>query len=120
MRRNSLDFWSRRDPNLVLNTEGELSLSRAEFASRTRRIANFLGGLVEPRTRVSIMGRDSFDVLAVYRAVSHCGGVPVPVSYGLAPPERPFIIDDAGAQVVLDGAMEGWAPYLRSVRSPTR
>jgi fatty-acyl-CoA synthase len=74
-------------------------------------MANVLGELVEPGTRVAIIGKNSFDFLALAFAASRCGAMPEPVSYRLAPPEWRFIIEAAGAQVVLKQDLR--APYWK-------
>ena len=96
-----LDYWTLRDPDRVLLTDGEQSLTRAEFSARSRRIANLLSDLIEPGTRFAILGKNSFDFLACYFAASLSGTVPVPLNYRLAPPEWRFIIDDAAAELVI-------------------
>ena len=131
-----LEYWTQRDPDQVLITDGTQSLSRAEFTSRSRRIAQLLADLLEPGTRFAIIGKNSFDYLACYFAASMSGAVPVPINYRLAPREWRFIIDDADAELVIadiefaaeldtvrdeletprlflgfDGAMEGWPSF---------
>ncbi len=137
-----LDFWTRRDPGATLISDGGRSMSRAEFAGRTRRMANLLDDLVDPGARVAIIAKNSFDFLALYFGASRAGVVPVPVNYRLAPPEWRFILDDAGTEVViadiefaagldtvrhdlespshffgLDGVIEGWASFDDAVNA---
>ena len=137
-----LDFWCQRAPDRTLISDGSGSMSRADFAARTRRIANLMADLVEPGTRVAIIGKNSFDFLAIYFAASRSGVVPVPVNYRLAPPEWRFILDDAGTEVViadiefaagldtvrddletpthffgLDGEIEGWSSFDDAVNA---
>jgi acyl-CoA synthetase (AMP-forming)/AMP-acid ligase II len=96
-----LDYWSQRDPNREALTDAARSWSRAELSARSRRIANFLAEHIEPGERFAVLAKNSFDYLAIYIAASRCGAVPVPVNYRLAPPEWRFILDDAGAKLVL-------------------
>jgi acyl-CoA synthetase (AMP-forming)/AMP-acid ligase II len=131
-----LDYWTRREPDRMLVTDGKQSLTRAEFSARSRRIARLLADLIEPGARFAIIGKNSFDYLACYFAASRSGSVPVPINYRLAPREWRFIIDDADAELVIadtdfatgldtvrdelerpvhffgfDGAMEGWPSF---------
>jgi fatty-acyl-CoA synthase len=137
-----LDYWTVRDPDRILITDGVRSLTRAEFSARSRRIANLLSDLIEPGTRFAILGKNSFDFLACYFAASLSGTVPVPLNYRLAPREWRFIIDDADAALVvadiefasgldtvrdeletpvhffgLDGAMAGWPSFDDAVNA---
>jgi acyl-CoA synthetase (AMP-forming)/AMP-acid ligase II len=137
-----LDFWCQRAPDQTLISDGSRSMTRSEFATRTHQIANLTADLVEPGTRVAIIGKNSFDFLAIYFAASRSGVVPVPVNYRLAPPEWRFILDDAGTQVViadiefaaaldtvrgdletathflgLDGEIEGWSSFDDAVNA---
>ena len=139
-----LDYWTLREPDRMLITDGTQSLTRAEFSARTRRIARLLAELIEPGTRFAIIGKNSFDFLACYFAGSMSGTVPVPVNYRLAPREWRFIIDDAGAELVIadvefaagldtvrdeletpahffgfDDAMEGWPSFDDAVSAMT-
>lgn len=131
-----LDYWTQRDPDGVVITDGKQSLSRAEFQARSRRIAQLLSDVLEPGTRFAIVGKNSFDYLACYFAASMSGTVPVPINYRLAPREWRFIVDDADAELVIadmefaagvdtvrdeleaprhflgfDGTMEGWSSF---------
>jgi fatty-acyl-CoA synthase len=137
-----LDYWTEREPDRVVITDGEKSLTRAEFSVRSRRIAQLLNDLIEPGSRFAILGKNSFDFLACYFAASLSGTVPVPLNYRLAPREWRFIIDDAGAELVvadvefaagldtvreglekpvhffgLDGAIAGWPSFDDAVNA---
>ncbi|HUW01608.1 MAG TPA: long-chain-fatty-acid--CoA ligase [Acidimicrobiales bacterium] len=139
---DSLDFWTRRDPQRQLIADGKQSLTREAFTSRTRRMANLLAEHLEPGDRVAIVGKNSIDYLALYYASSRAGVVPVPVNYRLAPPEWRFIIDDAESRMViadtefaagiqtvrneleapqhflgLDGAIDGWEAFDDAVNA---
>ncbi len=131
-----LDYWTLRDPERVLITDGKQELTRAEFSARSHRIGRLLADLIEPGARFAIIGKNSFDYLACYFGASRSGTVPVPVNYRLAPREWRFIIEDAAAELVIadiefaagldtvrdeleapahyfgfDGAIEGWRSF---------
>jgi len=137
-----LDFWCQRAPDQILMSDESGSISRFEFAARTRQIANLMADLVEPGARVAVIGKNSFDFLAIYFAASRSGVVPVPVNYRLAPPEWRFILEDAGTEVVIadvefaaaldtvrddlktvthffgiDGEIEGWSSFDDAVNA---
>ena len=137
-----LDFWCQRAPDQILMSDESGSMSRFEFAARTRQIANLMADLVEPGARVAVIGKNSFDFLAIYFAASRSGVVPVPVNYRLAPPEWRFILEDAGSEVVIadlefaadldtvrddlgtvthffgiDGQIEGWSSFDDAVNA---
>ena len=110
-----LDYWATRDPDREVLTDGTVSWSRAELVARSRRIAHFLAEHVQPDERFGVLAKNSFDYLAIYLGASYCGAVPVPLNYRLAPPEWRFILDDAGAKIVL--ADTDLAAALDPVRS---
>lgn len=51
--------------------------------------------------RFAYLSKNSIDFVTMYFAASKVGAVPVPLNYRLAPREWLYIIDDAGAQVLL-------------------
>ena len=51
--------------------------------------------------RFAYLSKNSIDMAILYFAASKAGAVPVPLNYRLAPPEWAYIIEDAGAKLVV-------------------
>jgi fatty-acyl-CoA synthase len=75
----------------------------AEFAERADRLAHLLAGDfgVQPGDRVAWLCGNTHHLLEAYYGVLLAGGVLLPLNIRLAPAELRFILDDAGARVLL-------------------
>jgi len=129
-------------PSAVAVLSGERRITFGEFDATTDRIAAALKERGFRRgDRVAVMGDNSPDWLEVFFAAAKLGGVVVPVSHLLKPPEVLFqmtdsgarwafvaaklleerylpIHEDAGAELfTIDGAAPGIAPDLAELRA---
>jgi acyl-CoA synthetase (AMP-forming)/AMP-acid ligase II len=79
-------------------------LTYAELNERTNRVANALLSLgVQPGDRVASMLMNSPEFLETFLAVAKIGAVNVPLNWRLVPDELAFILQDAGATVLIAG-----------------
>lgn len=85
--------------------QGDRRLTYAEGAAGAHRVANALvaAGL-EDGDRIAILSKNSIEYVLLYFGASEAGVVPVPLNYRLAPPEWRYIIEDAGARLVIAAA----------------
>ncbi len=75
----------------------------ADFASRADRLAHLLAGDlgVRPGDRVAWLCGNTHELLEAYYGVLLAGAILLPLNIRLAPAELRFILDDAGAAVLL-------------------
>jgi long-chain acyl-CoA synthetase len=99
----------------MATTFAERSRSWEELADRVARLAATLRELgVRSGDRVAFAGGNSDRQLEWFFAVGWAGGVVVPVSPRLAPPEVRHMINDSGASVLFAG--DELAPHVRGLR----
>jgi acyl-CoA synthetase (AMP-forming)/AMP-acid ligase II len=117
-----LDWRARLQPDAEFAVCDERRLDYAEARDATLRIANALvaAGL-EIGDRFAVLSKNSLESALIYYAASRCGAVPVPLNYRLAPPEWVYILNDAGAQLLvaereLAGALAPLRGELASVK----
>ncbi|NUP02209.1 MAG: long-chain fatty acid--CoA ligase [Nonomuraea sp.] len=109
MRNQGLGSWPARRARM---TPGRVALSHAglhrtygELRERTDRLAHALAGLDVGRgDRVAYLGANHPSLVETFFAAGLLGAVFVPLNARLTPPELRFILDDAGARVVVLGA----------------
>ncbi len=113
---DSLDYRAREHADIDFAIQGERHLSYAEAAAQANRLANALvdEGL-EMGDRVAFLSKNSIEHALFYYACSKAGVVPVPLNYRLAPPEWEFILNDAGAKLLV--AQPEFAESLAAERS---
>jgi long-chain acyl-CoA synthetase len=81
---------------------GEKSWTYMEWNARIRRLAQALSELgVRPRTRVVIFMKTSEATATAYMACQLLGAIAVPVNFRLSSNEVAYIIQDAGARVLI-------------------
>jgi fatty-acyl-CoA synthase len=82
--------------------------SHAGFAERVRRTATALAGLgVQPGDRVAWTGSNSPSALETLYACGQLAAIWVPVNARLTAPEMAYVLDHAGASVVVHGRDQG-------------
>jgi fatty-acyl-CoA synthase len=129
-------------PTKVAVVSGTREITFGELDATTERIAAALKARgFERGDRVAVMGDNSVDWLEVFFAVAKLGGIVVPVSHLLKPPEVLFQMNDSGARwafiaaklleerylpvrvqagaevFVIDGAAPDLAPALEDLRT---
>ena len=110
-----LDYWARRTPDAEFAVLGPRRVTYAEAQAESYRLANaFVAAGLAIGDRVAMLSRNSIEYVILYYAAARVGVVPVPLNYRLAPPEWGWIVDDAGARLVLASA--DFVPALAAVR----
>lgn len=85
-----------------------------EFAERVARLAGALQGLgLETDGRIAVLAFNSDAYLETFFAVQWAGGILVPLNVRLAPPELVYMLNDAGASIlVVDTTFAAMLPKL--------
>jgi acyl-CoA synthetase (AMP-forming)/AMP-acid ligase II len=110
-----LDYRAREQPEAAFAEQGARSLTYAEAAAETNRLANaFLASGLVAGDRVAVLAKNSMEYVLFYFAASKAGVVPVPLNYRLAPPEWAYIVNDARAKMLLAGGE--FLPGLGEIR----
>ncbi|WP_433444172.1 class I adenylate-forming enzyme family protein [Nonomuraea sp. CA-141351] len=88
----------------ALIVAGQGSLTLAEWDERSTAVARALPGPLEgDRVALVFGGRDWLDYAVSWMAVLKAGGVAVPLSDRLAPPELAYMVEHCGATTVVHG-----------------
>ena len=96
------DYYARARGDLPFADDAGAVVTYAEARRRANRIAHALHG----HERVAYIGRNSVDAALLYFACSKAGVVLVPINPALAEPEVDFIVEDAGATLVLRDGLD--------------
>ncbi len=112
---DTLDYRAREHADADFALQGDRQLTYGDAHASANRIAHALiaEGLV-PGDRVAFLSKNSIEQAVFYYAASKAGVVPVPLNYRLAPPEWAYILNDAGAKLVI--AQPEFATALNPVR----
>ncbi|HEX2516977.1 MAG TPA: long-chain-fatty-acid--CoA ligase [Chloroflexota bacterium] len=106
-----LDYWAGRQPQAEFAVQGERRLTYRQAQRETNRLANAFGAAgLGPGDRLAILARNCIEYPLLYLAASRAGVVPVPLNYRAAPPEWRFVVNDAGARMIIAGG-----PYLEQI-----
>ncbi len=100
-----IEKWSMIQPEKrALISEGT-SFSYRQLSKRIHRLCNALLSLnVKKGDRIALLLYNCNQYLEAYFAISRIGGITVPLSYRLAPPELEYLLDDSGAEtLIFDG-----------------
>jgi len=97
-----LNYRSREHPDDEFAIEGERTVRYREAAAEVNRMANALiaAGL-QLGDRIAVLSKNSIEYALLYYACSKAGVVPVPLNYRLAANEWAYIINDAGARMLI-------------------
>ncbi len=106
---------ARRYPRKTGVVFGSTSLSFGEFNHRINRLANALIALgMHPQDKVAIILDNCLEYIELYCAVPKAGGIGVPLNTSLSTSELAYIINNAGAKILVFG--ERFAPTIDSLR----
>jgi len=116
-----LEYRARTSPELEFAVDGPRRLLYGEADALANRIARALAARLEPGERFAVLAKNCLELALVYFAASKAGVVPVPLNYRLAPTEWAFIVNDAGARLLvaraeLAAAIDGVRAELPGVR----
>lgn len=114
-----LDYHARERGNAEFATEGNRHLTYCEALAETNRLANaFVNAGLQIGDRIAVLSKNSIEYVLLYFAASKAGVVAVHLNYRLAPPEWSYIINDAGAKLLLAGGE--YAQAMEPIRSELR
>ena len=111
-----LDYGATLRPESEFAVQAGRKLTYGDARAEANRIANALidGGL-QSGDRVAILANNCIELALLYFGTAKAGVVPVPLNYRLAPPEWRYIVNDAGARLVV--ARGGFAQAIDGVRA---
>jgi acyl-CoA synthetase (AMP-forming)/AMP-acid ligase II len=99
-----LDVWADRQPDAEFAVHGARRLTYREAQAATIRLANaIVGAGLRPGDRIGVLAKNCVEYPLLYLGASRVGVVPVPLNYRSAPPEWRYIVEDAGARLLLVG-----------------
>jgi acyl-CoA synthetase (AMP-forming)/AMP-acid ligase II len=99
------DYQAREHPDKDFAILGDRRLSYGEALLEANRVANAMAGAgLAVGDRVAVLSKNSIEYLILFFAASKVGVVLVPLNYRLAPPEWAYIVNDAGAKMVIAAA----------------
>ncbi len=98
-----IERWADFTPDKTAILFGDEDLSYLALNERIRACARMLGGSLGVRhgERVAFLGFNSADFLVLMFACARLGAMMVPLNWRLAPDEHAYILDHAGASVLL-------------------
>jgi acyl-CoA synthetase (AMP-forming)/AMP-acid ligase II len=106
-----LDFWAREQPHAEFAVQGDRRLTYHQAQLATNRLANAIVNTgLQRGDRVAVLAKNCIEYALLYVAASKAGVVPVPLNYRSAPAEWAYVIDDAGAKLLIAAG-----PYLSAV-----
>jgi acyl-CoA synthetase (AMP-forming)/AMP-acid ligase II len=99
---DTLEYQARARPDAEFAVMGGRRLAYGEADAAANRLANALvaAGLAVG-DRVAFLAHNCLEYMLFYYAASKAGVVPVPLNYRLAPPEWAYIVNDAGARMLV-------------------
>jgi acyl-CoA synthetase (AMP-forming)/AMP-acid ligase II len=99
-----LDVRAEQQPDVEFAVHGSRRLAYRQAQVTTYRLANaFLRAGLRPGDRIAVLAKNCIEYPLIYFAASRVGVVPVPLNYRSAPPEWAYIVDDAGAKLLIVG-----------------
>ena len=97
-----LDYHARLQPKADFAIFGGGRTSYAEAREQANRIANALiGAGLQSGDRIAVLAKNCTEFTLLYYGAFKAGVVPVPLNYRLAPPEWAYIVEDAGAKLLI-------------------
>jgi acyl-CoA synthetase (AMP-forming)/AMP-acid ligase II len=110
-----LDYQARERGEAEFAIQGARHITYREALAETNRLANaFISAGLRIGDRLAMLSKNSIEYVLLYFAASRAGVVPVPLNYRLAPAEWSYIINDAGAKLLL--AEGGFVDAVEQIR----
>jgi len=111
-----LDYQARERPDAEFAALGTRRITYREALAHAHQLARALvkAGLAAG-DRIGFLGKNSVEHVLMFFGASKAGVVPVPLNYRLAPPEWKYIVNDAGAKLLI--AASGFATAIDTIRS---
>jgi acyl-CoA synthetase (AMP-forming)/AMP-acid ligase II len=97
-----LDFRAREQGDAEFAVQGERCITYREALAAANRQANaMIGAGLQIGDRIGILSKNSIEYVLLYFAAAKAGVVPVPLNYRLAPAEWRYILNHAGARLLI-------------------
>jgi acyl-CoA synthetase (AMP-forming)/AMP-acid ligase II len=97
-----IQFHARRTPDRVALAYGENRITYAELMRRIETTAGWLAARgIKPGDVIALLMKNSPAFLELTFATSHLGAISLPINYRLAAEEVDYILDHAGARLLL-------------------
>jgi amino acid adenylation domain-containing protein len=97
-----LEEWARRQPAALAVAQGDRRVTYSVLAARAGRLARRLRRLgVGPESRVAVCLPRSIEAVVAFLGIWKAGGAYVPLDPALPPARLNFMLDDAGAPVLV-------------------
>ena len=97
-----LDYWARRQPDAEFALHGDRRLTYRQARAAVHRLAAALSRAGLHRgDRIALLARNCLEYPLLYFAASRAGVVPVPLNYRAAPAEWGYVVEDAGARLLI-------------------
>jgi len=110
-----LDYQARERGDAEFATQGNRRFTYREALAATHQLANaFVSTGLQIGDRIAVLSKNSIEFVLLYFAASKAGVVPVPLNYRLAPDEWRYIVNDAGARMLL--VEEGFLEAVDTIR----
>src|SRR5437588_10733772 len=112
-----------KDMNKTALYWGEKEYTFQQLLAETAKVAGYLQHelLVKPGDRVALWLKNCPEFIPALFGILQAGGVVVPINNFLKPAEVSFILDDAGADVIItDGTLMEGMPSLVTARPQLR
>ena len=111
-----LDYRAREHADQEFAIDGDRRMTYREAATEVNRLANALIEVgLQVGDRIAILSKNSIEYAITYFAASKAGVVPVPLNYRLAAAEWAYIINDAGAKLLI--AHDEYVSAIDALRS---
>ncbi len=117
------DWHAREQPDAPFSFFAGKTLSYAQARARANQIANALiAEGIKPGTRIAILAKNCAEYAVFYFGAAKAGAVPVPLNFRLAPPEWSYIVNDAGAELLIarGGLVEAIDPIRGELKTVKR
>jgi fatty-acyl-CoA synthase len=107
-------------PDRAALVAGERTVTYAELAARTARLATVLADRgIRPGDRVAYLGVNAISVFETYFATWLLGAIVAPLNYRLAPAEIRYMLADSGASLLVHSAdTDGLVTAARDTADP--
>ncbi len=96
------DYQARIRPDTDFAILGDRHVTYGEAVREANRLANaMVAAGLGTGDRIAVLSKNSIEYVILFYAASKAGVVTVPLNYRLAPPEWSYIVNDAGAKMLI-------------------
>lgn len=111
-----LDYRAREHAEAEFAIQGDRRITYGQALVETNRLANaFIEAGLQIGDRIGLLSKNSIEYMLLYLAGSKTGVVSVPLNYRLAPGEWGYLLNDAGAKLII--VAEEYLEGVDSIRS---